>query len=73
MEVVFTNDIGLDLIPDYSSMGYFMKSIPINDDPWSYVIYFGQGYLVIHLVSTKFTMVITFFFHIPLFSRAFAE
>ena len=52
------NEIGLAIIPFFFQWG-FPNSLPINSDPWSYVIYVGHGYLVIHLVSTKFTIVIT--------------
>ena len=33
---------------------------PINSTPWSYVISIGQGYLAIHVVSNKFTIVVYF-------------
>ena len=39
----------------------------MNYDPWSYVISVGQGYLVNHIVSTKFEIVIarlSFYFFI---------
>ena len=31
----------------------------MNSDPWSYMIYFGLGYLVKHVVSTKLSIDIT--------------
>ena len=43
LEFVFTNELGLYLIPHYSSIR----------DPWSYVIYAGRGYLVSHIASTN--------------------
>ena len=33
-----------------------MNSLPINYDPWSYMISIGLEYLVNHVVSTKFTI-----------------
>ena len=32
----------------------------MNSDPWSYMIYVGLGYLVKHVVSTKFAIDIAF-------------
>ena len=59
LEVGSLNELGLALIPYYFSIKDFMESRPINCNTWSYVIYVGQGYLVNHIVFTKFAMVIT--------------
>ena len=37
-----------------------MNSRPINHDPWIYVIYVGQRYLVNNVVSTNFQIVIAY-------------
>ena len=49
----------------YLSIGYLMNSRPMNYNPWSYMIYVGQGYLVKHIVSTKLAIVIA---HLSLYS-----
>ena len=36
----------------------FTNSLPINYHPWQYFISIGQGYLVIHLILTKFAIVV---------------
>ena len=48
--------ISLSVIPYSFSIGDFLILLPINYDPWSYVIYIGLGYLVNYVVSTKFTI-----------------
>ena len=50
--------IGLAVIPYSVSLRDFMNSRPINSKPWSYVISIGLGYLVNHVVSTKFPVYI---------------
>ena len=51
--------IGLTLIPDYLSIRSSLNSWPINYDPWLYYVSIFHGYLVIHVVSTKFATVIS--------------
>ena len=53
-------------LPDYlawiisyiCSIKGFLKSLPMNYDPWSYIVYVGQVYMVNHVVSTKFAIFI---------------
>ena len=61
LEAVFTDELGLDLVLNYYSTRDFLNSRPINLDPWTYVIFVGQGHLIIHIVSIMFMMIITHF------------
>ena len=63
--VVFPDKHGLANIMYYLSIGYLMNSRPMNYNPWSYMIYVGQGYLVKHIVSTNLAIVIA---HLSLYS-----
>ena len=56
LEGVFLNVIGLAFIPYSSFIKGFLKSWSINSYHPPYVIYVFQGCLVIHTVSTKFTI-----------------
>ena len=53
LEVGFSDVLGLSTIIYSSSIKGFLNSWPINYDPWWYVIFIGQGYLVNHVVSTN--------------------
>ena len=55
LDMGFPKVLGLATILYSISIGYFLNSWPISYDPWSYVISIGQGCLVIHIVSTKFS------------------
>ena len=46
-------------IPYYFSIKLFLNLRPRNPPTWSYVISTRQGYLTIHVVSTKLVIVIT--------------
>ena len=48
--------LGLKVIPYSISIRDFLKSRPMNYDPWSYMISVGLGYLFNKIVSTKFTI-----------------
>ena len=49
----FLFDEGLASI-SYSSFINCWNSLPINSEPWSYVIFVGHGYLDSHAISTLF-------------------
>ena len=48
--------LGLKVIQYSISIRDFLKSQPMNYDPWSYMISVGLGYLFNKIVSTKFTI-----------------
>ena len=48
--------LGLVVILHYVPIGYLLISLPINYDPWSYMISIGLVYLVNHVVSTEFAI-----------------
>ena len=52
----FPRVLGLEVTSYYISIRDFLNSLPINSDPWSYVISIGIGYLDSHIVSTKFAI-----------------
>ena len=52
--------LGLAVIPYSYSIRYFLNLLPINSDPWSYVISVGLGYLVNHIFSNKFAIYVAF-------------
>ena len=56
LEVGFPKLIGLAVILYSVSIRYSLNSWPINYDPWSYMIFICLGYLVNHVVSTKFAI-----------------
>ena len=61
LEVRFPEVLGLAVILYSYSIRDFLDSLPINSDPWSYIISIGIGYLINHIVSTKFTIYIAIF------------
>ena len=58
LELGFPEVLGLAVIPYYFPIRDFLNSWPINYYPWSYMISIGLGYLVNHVVYTKFDIVI---------------
>ena len=56
LKVGFSEVLGLSDIPYSVSISYFLNSLPIHFDLWSYMISVVIGYLDSHAVSTKFSV-----------------
>ena len=56
LEVGFPDMLCLANIPYSVLIRYFLNSWPVNFYPWWYVISFGQGHMVNHIVLNKFVV-----------------